>query len=164
MTFADKIKLDKYRLDENAIEQPSLYNNTAEDWAKSVLERDKAKENLEIVAAKVGKRIRESPEIYGIEKVTEKSLQEAMVQDKEYREASSKLINAQYNVNVLSSAKEAIDHRGKALRILSDLYSGSYFSASAGEKMKETATERTKENQKQGLKENTRLIKLRKKE
>lgn len=163
MTFKDKIKLDKYHLDENAIEQPSLYNDTAENWAKAVLERDKAKENLEIVSSKVGKRIRENPEQYSIEKVTEKSLQEAMLQDKEYREASSELINAQYNVNILSSAKEAVDHRGKALRILSDLYSGSYFSASAGEKLKETAVARTQENQKQGLKENERM-KLRKKE
>lgn len=154
----EKIKLDKYRLDENALEQPTLSAECSENWAKAMFERDKAKENLEIVTAKTGKRIRENPEKYGIDKITEKSIQEAMVIDKEYREASDKLIQAQYNVNVLSSAKEVIDHRGRALRVLADLYTANYFSASAGEKFKQSAVERTKENEKEHLKNNARLL------
>jgi hypothetical protein len=161
-SLSERMKLDKYSLDDNAIEQPDIYRECSENWAKASLERDKAKESLEVVTARVSKAIRENPEKYGIEKVTDKAVQENLLLNEEYRKASKAVIQAQYNVNVLQSMKEAAEHRGRALRILSDLYSGSYFSATAGEKFKQSAVERGKEAMKEKLHESKKLT-LRKK-
>ncbi len=154
MEFKDQIKLDKNKLDYNAIEQPTLFAEWSEKWAKAVLERDKTKERLTTITAEAASDIRIHPEQFGWEQ--EKSPTESFINSQipvhpKVKEAQEELINAQYEVNMTSSAKETVEQRGKALDVLVKLYTGGYFAAKSNSELKEQAQEKISDVQKEGL-------------
>lgn len=134
MSFKDKINLDISSLEQAALIQPSLYYENGEDWAKAVLERDRIKERLAAKKAEVDEKVRNNPSKYGANsstKITETWIANKIAQNKEVMKLSEELISSQYDVNIMAVAKETLDHRLKALSILTELYKGSYFAASA---------------------------------
>ena len=133
MSLKDDVKLDINKLDEAAIQQPSLYEEWSTLWADAVYERDKLKEKLAVAKAEADESIRSNPSKYGWSK-TDKAPTEAWILtqimlDKEVNDLTQEIIKAQHEVNLYSSAKETCDHRLKALSILTELYKGNYFSA-----------------------------------
>ena len=160
MEFKDLIKLDKDCLDSNAIEQVSIHNEWSEKWAKSVLKRDKAKENFAVILATASQEIRTCPELFGWDfgkAPTETFINSKIPLHPLVQEAQEKLNEAQYETNLYSSAKETIEQRGRMLTVLVDLYKSGYFSTKSHKELKDKAIEKISEEQQAGLNKNPRL-------
>jgi len=129
MKSDDKSFLDinEHELDKEWIEQPRLYHKYARKLADARLAFDEAKANLDLVSADLDNKIRESPEDYDLEKVTEPGIKNCVLLQDEYREAIQALNDARHEVNVLEAAVSALDHRKRALEKLVDLFAMDYF-------------------------------------
>lgn len=162
MEFKDKIKLNKDYLDDNSIEQPELYNETANAWAQAVLERDRAKERMTVSKAECEDEVRKNPAAFGWTDVKPPTVgwfeNKALLHPK-YRAAVEEHLLAAYNVNILAGGKETLDHRGKQLEVLSKLYTGSYFSSRPKEMGREAIAEASRKAQQEHLAKSSRLIK-----
>lgn len=164
MAFKDDMKLDVLDLDRAALDQPRLYAENGEQWASAILERDKAKERLSAKRTEVDESVRNDPDKYGLptgSKPTEAWISNKIAQHEEVVTLTEELNKAQYNVNMMTVGKEALDHRLQVLKILTDLYKGNYFSAQS--RMTEsykTAIERSGEDQANAAEASPRMQRL----
>lgn len=167
MAFKDDMKLDVLDLDRAALNQPSLYAENGEQWAQAILDRDKAKERLSAKRTEVDESVRNDPDKYGLptgSKPTETWILNKIAQHEEVIALTEELNKAQYNVNIMVVGKEALDHRLQALKILTELYKGNYFTATS--RMTESykkAIEKAGEEQADALESSERMKKLIKK-
>lgn len=128
----DEVRLDITKLDQHALDQPALYEEWGSKWAEACFERDKCKERLAAAKAEADDEIRRTPANFGWDQTkspTEAWVASQIIGHKKVKEATDELLTAQYNVNMMTIAKEALDHRRKSLEILTDLYKNSYFVA-----------------------------------
>lgn len=103
--------------------QPALFMKYGEEWAASVRRRDNAKENLEVVKARIDKDVRDNYSDYGFDKKpTEAGITATVVAHGEVREAAKVLNEAQEEMNILSVAKTAFEHKKKALEYRTQLF------------------------------------------
>ena len=126
--------IDKNQLDEEWVEQPARMHQAARKLAKAQLMEEEAKANLKRTAAEVSNYIRSKPSSFGILKVTESSVEAAMILDKEYQEAQTHYIQAQYKVAVYKAAVDSLEHRKKALESLVYLFGADYYSLPSAKK------------------------------
>src|SRR3989304_3436341 len=124
MDLKESLKLDKGNLDDQALEQASLYYEWAEKHAQAVLARDKAKETF--INSKIP---------------LHKSVSDAQLH----------LIDLQYEVNLYQAAKDAIEQRGRALDITAKLFTAGYFSANRGKSIRDNISEKSREKQVEAL-------------
>ncbi len=162
MSLKEDMKLDITKLDEAALEQPSIFAEWGDRWAQAVLERDRLKEEIATVKAEADEEIRKNPRKFGWE--AEKSPTETWVASQvilhsAVKAATEKFVEAQYEVNMATVGKEACDHRKKALEILTQLYSSNYFVAKSrsGTDYVEKLTESGRAAQEKALDENPRM-------
>jgi len=140
--FKEETQLSLYHLDKNTLEQPALYEEWSRKWADAVDHRDRMKDCVSIVKAEVDEEIRKDPSFYGWNSdrsPTETWISNKVLLHERVREANINLIKAQHDVNIFASKKETLEHRKKALEILTDLYKGNYFStrSRSGERYEE---------------------------
>lgn len=162
-TLKDSLKLDIMSLDTACLEQASLYEEMGEDWAEAIAERDRVKERLTAKRAEIDEDVRKHPENYGSgDKITETWIANKVSQNAEIVTLNDELITCQYDVNMLSTGKESIEHRGNALKFLIELYKGNYFAASSRrfpEAAEAAAT--SQDNQGKSMDNHPRLLKRR---
>lgn len=125
----DFFLINEDELDREWVEQPRLYFRYAKKLALARRDLEQAKTNLEVVAADLSKKIRKDPGRFGIEKITDKTVESAVVTSKEYQQAQTTVTDAGYQVNLLVAAVSTLDHRKRALENLVDLHGMNYFSA-----------------------------------
>ena len=162
MSFQDDLKLDILDLDTAAINQPSLYHEIGSKWAEAVAERDHLKDQLSAVKAEVDELVRKDPDKFGAinGKTTETWIASKVTLHPDVELANCAYQKAVYNVNMLSVAKEALDHRLKALSILTELYKGNYFAASSRTSAThEQALDNSQEKQREKMETNPRMLK-----
>ena len=134
--YMKELAIDLHRLDEEWAMQPQLYMKYSELAAQAQLDRDKAKERLDIVRAEIDDKIRINPLEYGAPvdkndnpKLTEAWISGTIILQPEYREASDAISQENYKMNIFKAAVSAFDHRKKALENEVNLWSGGYWSA-----------------------------------
>lgn len=120
--------IDKDRLDEEWLAQPELYYHYAVLQADARQELEEAKSDLELVKAELADSIRTDPADYGIDKVTVDAVKDAVIQQKEYKDALAYVNEKRHALDVLSAAVVALDHRKKSLENLVYLHGQNYFS------------------------------------
>ena len=112
--------------------------------------------------ALVDEDIRSRPRDYGWEldkNPTETWVANQAMLHKDVKELTEKYLTAQYNVNIMAVGKEALEHRMNALRIMTELYKGNYFSAaSRGSSSTEATIERHDEKQREALDKHPKMI------
>jgi len=162
MSLKDDVKLSVQDLDSAALDQPTIFAHWGEEWAKAIFERDKLKEQISAKRAELDEQIRKDPSSFGLsddKKPTENWVSAQIDSHEEYSELSGQLSQAQYEVNMMTVAKEACEHRLKSLNILTELYKGNYFSASSkGSISHTTAVEKSQDSQREKLNSNPRLL------
>jgi len=161
MGLAEDLKLDILDLDTAILEQPALYEQQGRAWAEAVAERDRLKEQLAMAKATADAAIRQNPDSYGvIGKATETWIAYQINTVPEVIEANDALLEASKDVSILAIGKEAFDHRLAALKILTELYKGNYFSASSRtHSPHEMAIEIAQEKQREKMESNPRMLK-----
>lgn len=126
--YEKDLAIDPHQLDEEWLQQPSLYMRYAQESAMAQKIKDKAKERLELIRAQTDKKIRTDPEQYGLKKVTETTVANAILENEEYQQAKNDYDELNYDFNIMQSAVRAFDQRKKALEGIVTLYVGNYFS------------------------------------
>ena len=125
--FEQDVSIDPNSLDVEWQKQASLVHKYGILLSDAISERDKAKENLEIVRAEIDLDIRKNFKEYGLEKTTEGAISATILNEKDFIEAQETVHDANHNVNVLQSAKNALEHKKKALEYMTQLYLSGYW-------------------------------------
>ncbi len=122
-----RLEIDPLRLDEEWLNQPAQRQIWGEQLADAQFEQDQAKSMLEVVRAETDRDVRDNPEDYGVTKVTETSVANAVIVHPSVRQATKKLNEARHKVNVLQAAVDGLEHRKRALTVLVELQGQDYF-------------------------------------
>jgi hypothetical protein len=126
-SYEEDLTIDRYALDDEWVKQPTVFMEWSEHYAQAILERDRAKEKLDLIRAEIDADVRTNPEKYDLQKITESAISSAIIQTKEYGDAMNIYIEAVKFVNILGGAKDALNHKKAALENLTRLYLENYY-------------------------------------
>lgn len=121
------IEINPDALDVEWVKQASLFGEYCVTQAEAKRKVDMLKEGVEVKAAELGLKIRANPAQFGLDKVTEASVQAVILLDKEYANHLGLLHDAQYEYDVLTAAVRALDQKKSALENLVRLQGQNYF-------------------------------------
>lgn len=127
MNYEDDIRIEETSLDVEWLEQATLFLRYSRHAALKEKEKDEAKEALDLVKAELDKEIRSFPERFGLEKITDKAVENTIPMQSNYKEASEKFIQAKYEWNVAKGVVDAFNQRKEALENLTKLNGQNYF-------------------------------------
>ena len=126
------LAIDKYRLDEEWVRQPGEYLRWSMKAADAQKAYDLSKAELDAAVADLNKEIRDRPEDYGLEKITDKAIENTIPACPEYKLATRKVAEARYALEVAKGVVTAFEHRKRSLTFLSELLIRDYYSQSIG--------------------------------
>ncbi len=146
-------EIDLTQLERQWVEQPKLAEKFSDRLAFAKRKLAQAEQEREETAARVKLDIRKKPEEYGLDKVTEASVQEALVVSQQYKDAGDKVIEAKFQVDWLVGRVSTVSTRKTALENEVQLWLAAYFSTpkaptEARDKMRERSKDREKERRK----------------
>ena len=127
MTYEIDMSIDDSALDVECLEQPKLMMKYTAKSAQVKMERDQAKELLDVVRADMDKEIRTNPDKFGIEKLTETVVSNTILTTPAYKTAMKNFLEAKYEADVVAGAVAAIEQRKSMLEALIKLHGQSYF-------------------------------------
>lgn len=122
------MKIDETALDVEWLDQAHRFMKVSKE--ASVLKKELAllKEESDVLEANWVNRIRRHPAKYGMEnRVTEGGIKAAVTANEEVRQMAFKIIDKQYELDLVSSAVRAMEHRKAALEELVQLHGQQYF-------------------------------------
>jgi hypothetical protein len=128
MDYINDLKIDETSLDLEIQDQPQLMMKYCINSAEAQQAMDLAKEKLEFIRSELDQAIRQSPETFGIEKITDKVVENTIPLQESYKNASKEYINAKFEFNTAKGAVEACSQKKDALEQLIKLYGLNYFS------------------------------------
>jgi hypothetical protein len=124
--FRQKLLIDKNDLDGELMEQSQVFFDVAHQFSLAVSKRDRAKEQVSRVAAKVAHRLRKDAEEHG-EKITEAAISRLIDLEDDYQNAVDEYIDLCAEANDLLAMKEAFQQRSYMLKDLVALYLSQYY-------------------------------------
>jgi hypothetical protein len=146
LNFEQDIAIDPNSLDTEWLGQASLML----DYTKHLAECEKTvntlKDAVKATKAEIGKDVRSDPKAYGIEKLSNDSVEEAVLSDKEYKRVQRELVEAQYEADIAKGAVESFRQRKSALENLVQLFMSQYF---AGPKIPRDLSKEWEDKQRQ---------------
>ena len=152
MGYREELEIDKFTLDTEWQFQSIKFSEWAEKEVEALYLKDKAKEQLDLVRAQLDSSVRKNPEAYGLEKVTEGAIQNVILQHKDYMDISRAYLDAVKEARILGVAREAFDHRKKALEKLTELFLSQYWAEPReGKITKEVREEQARDQHLQSL-------------
>ena len=127
MDYTKDIAIDVEALDLEWLEQPSLMMKYSKNAADCKRTRDIAKEGVDLIKAEIDKDIRKNPGDYGVEKITETVVMNAILEEVDYQSAMTTYIDARHSADVAAAAVSAFEQRKQALEGLVKLFGLQYF-------------------------------------
>ncbi len=117
----DFLTIDPHELPEQWQQQPRLFYH----WSKKVADArqalDEADAELDVVDAELSLNIRDEPEKYGLEKITEASVSSTILLQPKHKKALKAKIEARHTLDTYQAAVSALDHKKKGLEKHVDL-------------------------------------------
>ena len=132
MDYEKDITIDVDALDVEWAGQARLMLQYAKHAAKMRLEVDRKKEQLDIIKAELDKKIRISPEDFGIVKLTESFVTSTIITQKEYMIVNEEFLQVAYESNMAQGAVRALEGKKTSLENLVKLYGQQYFAGPRG--------------------------------
>jgi len=129
INYEREITIDPLNLPDEFLKQANLYLYCCKELADAQLDRDKKKEELDIIKAELDIRIRRDPDSLKLPKVTESVISSAIILQPDYKEANQKYLEKKHTVDVLSGAVKAFEHKKKSLEKLAELQIAGFFSS-----------------------------------
>lgn len=126
--FRNYLTIDKHRLDDEIIQQPSLLFAVSEALEQALADRDRLKEGLATVDAELDGEVRLDLEKQDV-KVTEALVKAGVQTHKKHEAAFEAYIQAKTEAGILGSLKESFQTRSYGLRDLVQLHMSNYFEA-----------------------------------
>ncbi len=129
MNYERDMQIDESSLDVEWLEQPSLVMKYARNESETERLKDLAKENLDLVKAKLDRDIRVNPENFDLKdvKITEPVVTNAVINHANFKDANKKYIDAVFEWNLAKNAMKAVIQRKDALENLVRLLGLNYF-------------------------------------
>jgi len=125
--FEKDLEIDIESLDAEATIQPELFFKYA-SMARDARENyDLAKMQLNIIEAELARKVREAPAAFGVAKVTEASIKEAVLVHPRYKAAYENMVQTRSEADLLNKAQETMDQRKRMLELLVQLHGREYF-------------------------------------
>jgi hypothetical protein len=125
--FKNDIEIDPDQLDIQWVKQASLFGEYCMEQAGARAKLDAIKERLDVKVAGLGLKIRANPATFGLDKVTEASVQAVILLDAECAKLREEIAVAQYELEVMGAAVRALDQKKSALENLVRLQGQNYF-------------------------------------
>jgi len=123
----DLILIDKYSLDVEWEKLPGLYDKWAREFVEAEYERDKAKEQLDVVRAEIDTEIRKRIGEGKSNKMTEAAISNTIILNKRYQQASNNYIDSVKAAKILDIARRSFENKKKSLERLTDLFLVGYW-------------------------------------
>jgi hypothetical protein len=127
INYEKDVRIDELALDIEWLEQSTLMLRFAKNEARLEREMDEAEEALELYKAELDSKIREDPEKYKLEKITEGAIKAITLQDKTYKDLSKEYLDSKFEYKVAKGAVKALENKKDALENLVKLNGQSYF-------------------------------------
>lgn len=121
-------RIDPFTLHTCEAEQPLLYGKWARWYADVFGSMKECEHDLKILEAEASSYIRDNPEKYDLEKVTDKAIDALVTLDKEVKEKRKELLRWRKADKFFEAGKDAMDQRRTMLKTLSELWLGEYYS------------------------------------
>jgi hypothetical protein len=137
LNFEKDTQVDKYKLDEEWVRISTLLWEYGKALSDTSLERDRLKQNLDLIESETDYKIRSGTISLDLAKPTESSIKNYINQTKEYQTALTKLNDINHEVSVLSSAVRAIQAKKSAMEWLTKMWFAAYFTDTQDFDMKE---------------------------
>ncbi len=120
--------IDPLALDKEWLGQANLFFHWSTKKAAAARRVEEAKQEFDVAKAEITRQIRSEPLEFGIDKVTESSVEAAVIIQREYQMAQKVIMDARYDADIVAAAVAALDHRRRALENLVELHGMQYFS------------------------------------
>ena len=127
MNYEKDIRIDPDALDVEWLQQASLTFTYADHCAKVRQDLDYVKQRMDIIMAELDSEVRSDPEEFGLEKITEAAIRNAIIQTTKYQEIHAEYLSAKYEYEMAQAAIKALDQKKSALENLVRLHGQSYF-------------------------------------
>jgi len=121
------IEINPDALDCEWIKQAATFGEYCMEQAGARAKLDAIKERLDVKVAGLGLKIRANPATFGLDKVTEASVQAVILLDAECAKLREEIAVAQYELEVMGAAVRALDQKKSALENLVRLQGQNYF-------------------------------------
>lgn len=162
--FELDLEIDPTQLDVEAGLQGELFFKWAEKSVKARKKMDQTKFQLEVLIATSGNRARMDPDSFGIQKVTEGSIDTAVKMSPEYKEAYEEWLNAKSNSALYDRAVEAMEQRKRMLEVLITLHGQQYFAGPSVPRNLAEAWKEKKKTRSNSIRKKTKLRRRKPKE
>lgn len=156
------MSIDKDALDEELLRQSNLAFRYGKKTADLRDRMDRAKLAMEVGFATVANAARNDPASYGIEKVTNDSINAAVLCDPDYQTHQDRWLAAKHDYEVTQAALNAIDSKRKCLDNLIKLLCIDYFSSEPSTlkinpEMRHRAKEKSRDRIRESLNKNKQV-------
>jgi hypothetical protein len=152
----NKLRIQQHRLDDEVIEQPSLYYKVAVAYAQAVSRRDALKDKIKRIEAKSNIQIRQAlGSRSGTERVTESQISARIDRHPRVRRAKQAYLEAVREADELLALKEAYSQRSYMLRELCGLIVTDHYSSDA---VRGPAQDRTADANRRAMSEKRKAI------
>lgn len=122
-----RLGIDKYRLDLEWLNQPTQYYAAGERQARAQMQVNQCSTELDVLCAKLGAQVRDNPEDYGINRLSNEVVKETIWADPRVAAVCDKINQAKYELDIAKAAVNALEHRKRALTMLVELYTKEYY-------------------------------------
>ena len=143
MDYENDIVISCEELDVEWLAQPRLMMEYTQHAAEMRRDMDKAKEKVDVVRAELDQRIRQDPDEYDIDKITNPVVEAVIINQQEYKDATKEYLDTKYEHDVAQGVVRAFDQRKTALENLVKLHGQQYF---AGPKVPRDLSEEVVKN------------------
>jgi hypothetical protein len=123
----NELLIDRNKLDEEFERQARLYGRAANRAVKLQLRLDEAETALEVLEADVELKIRASPSMFSMDKVTDKSVAAKLATLGEVIETKKEVNQAKYRLGLARAHVQALDQKKRALEKMVDLWLAEYW-------------------------------------
>lgn len=106
--------------------QAGLYLHYSLQLSDAEADKNKAKEEIDVVEAQLDREVRDKPKDFGIEKITDKVVKSTVTLQDEFTDATKHYQEKSYEVSILQGVIRAFDHKKKALENLVILHMAGY--------------------------------------
>jgi len=154
--FEKDLEIDVMNLDVEAMRQPELYFKYS-TLAKEAREKfDMMKMKLNVTESELAQKARLKPRAFGLTKVTEGAVSEAVKLHPRYQSVYKKMIQAKNEADLMYHAQEALNQKKRMIELLVKLHGSEYFS---GPSVPHTPQELWKKvKQKRGRKTHEKMV------
>jgi len=130
-SLRQRLVINPNNLEDECVGQPSLFAEVGEMATEARSAAKKAKDSMDFTRADLSFKIRKDPAKYGVEKVTEASVESAIIIQQEYQKAAAEVIETQKAADAFGVLQDSVAQRKSMIKDLVSLFIYNYYMSRA---------------------------------